>query len=592
LAADNRGIMQRGLRRTSGAFVAIALFSMVHNLLMLASPIYMMQVYDRVLTSGSMSTLVALSGLVLGLFVISGLLDLIRARVLVRIGLALDEHIGRPLFDASARLALGTQQTSARALKEFETLRGFVAGPGPAALFDLPWTPIYLAFLFILHWALGAVALISLLLLMLLARLTEAVTRRGTPAVMETGQRAQDLGAAGHRNADVLMAMGFLGHYRERWYEANRLSALVHSRMSDRLMAVQSTSKALRLILQSAILGVGAYLAIHRDISAGAIVAASILLGRALAPLEQSIAHWRGFARARAAYHDLCKLFSTVPAVEKRTALPAPNGSLEVRDLRATIAGRKPWVLKGLTFAVQPGEVLAVVGPSAAGKSTLVKCLVGIQPWQGGEIRLDGARIDHWDPEQLGRHVGYVPQESEFFAGTVRENICRFDPEATDAEVTDAAALARAHEMILSLPSGYDTQLGPDARELSAGQRQRIALARAVFRDPVLLVLDEPNSNLDSFGDAALIEAVAELKQRGRTVIIVSHRYTAIARADLILAVDGGTQRAFGKRDETLRKLQQNFRADPTAPPSAGTAGHQPDAATGAHMSIVKTSRQ
>lgn len=583
MATSDRHLMGRALRRAYGAFAAIGLFSMVHNLLMLASPIFMMQVYDRVLTSGSVPTLMALAALVLALCVVSGLLDFIRSRVLVRISLALHESIGQRLFDASTRHALGSGQTSGRALKEFETLRGFVAGPGPAALFDLPWTPFYLALLFVFHWALGTVALVSVLLLLIIARITEAVTRRGTPAVIETGQRAQDLGEAAHRNAGVLMAMGFQAHYRKRWQSANSLAALVHSRLTDRLMYLQSASKALRLILQSGILAAGAYLAIKGEITAGMIVAASILLGRALSPLEQAIGHWRSFSRARVAFRELDRLFAAAPSAEKRTTLPAPKGVLEVRELRATVPGGNRVLLKGLSFAVRPGEVLAVIGPSAAGKSTLVKCLVGIQSWQAGEIRLDGARIDHWDPEQLGSHIGYVPQDSEFFAGTVRDNICRFDQQATDTEVTDAAQLARAHEMILSLPSGYDTELGPEARELSAGQRQRVALARALFREPVLIVLDEPNSNLDSSGDAALVEAVAALKERGCTIVIVSHRSTAIARADLILAIDNGMQRAFGKRDEVLAKLQPIFRQEaeshqPRSAPTAASGEAQPAA--------------
>jgi PrtD family type I secretion system ABC transporter len=597
VAKEHTQAVRHALRRSAGAFAAIGLFSMVHNLLMLASPVFMLQIYDRVLASGSVPTLLALSGLVLALFLVSGLLDLIRARVLVRVGLSLDERVGPRLFDASTRQALGAGSEGSRALREFEVLRNFVAGPGPAALFDLPWSPVYLALLFVFHPVLGWVALVSMLLLVIIARLTESVTRRDTPAAMETGRRAQDLGDAGHRNAGVLIAMGFAGHFRERWLSASRRATLVQSKMTDRLMHLQALSKALRMILQSGILAAGAWLAIKGEITAGTIVAASILLGRGLAPLELAIGHWRSFSRARAAYHELERLFAAIPPAEKRTALPVPNGHLDVRELRAAVPGTNRLVLKGLTFAVGPGEVLAVIGPSAAGKSTLVKCLVGIQRWHSGEIRLDGARIDHWEQEALGRHVGYVPQESELFAGTVRDNICRFDPEAADEEVTGAAMLAHAHEMILSLPSGYDTELGPDARELSAGQRQRIALARALFRDPVLIVLDEPNSNLDSYGDAALNEAIAELKRRRRTVVIVSHRSTAIARADLVLAIDNGVQRAFGKRDEVLLRLQQAYRAEQgpaRGVPSSPGASAQPEASAppAAPVSLVTRSGQ
>jgi ATP-binding cassette subfamily C protein len=585
LAKQQTQAVRYALRRSLGAFAAIGLFSMVHNLLMLASPVFMLQVYDRVLTSGSVPTLIVLSGLVLALFLISGLLDLVRARVLVRVALWLDERVAPQLFEASTRQALLIGRDASRALKEFETLRGFIAGPGPAALFDLPWVPFYLVLLFVFHPVLGFVAFGSMLLLVLVARVTELVTRRDTPAMMETGRQAQELGDAGHRNAGVLFAMGFAGHFRQRWLSASRRATLVHARMTDRLLHLQALSRSLRLILQSAILAAGAWLAIRGEITAGTIVAASILLGRGLAPLEQAIGHWRSFSRARAAYRELERLFDVTPPAQQRTALPTPKGLLEIRDLRAVAPGSNRLVLKGLTFAVNPGEILAVIGPSAAGKSTLVKCLVGIQPLHSGEVRIDGARLDHWEPEALGRHIGYVPQESELFAGSVRDNICRFDPDATDEEVTAAAMLARAHEMILTLPSGYDTLLGPDARELSAGQRQRIALARALFRDPALIVLDEPNSNLDSYGDAALIEAIAALKSRGRAIVIVSHRSTAIARADLVLAIDAGVQRAFGKRDEVLPRLQQ-------AVPRGAAAGPERSAETAAPVSLVTSSGQ
>ena len=585
--------MRYALRQSMGSFAAVGLFSMVHNLLMLASPVFMLQIYDRVLASGSIPTLIALSGVVLALFLVSGLLDLIRARVLVRIGLALDERVGRRLFEASTRQALATGQEASRALREFEVLRGFIAGPGPVAFFDLPWTPLYVALLFVFHPVLGAVALVSVLLLVVIARITELVTRRDTAAAMEASCRSQDLGEAGHRHAGVLYAMGFAGDFRERWSSVNRHATLIHSRMTDRLMHLQAATKALRLILQSAMLAAGAWLAIRGEITAGMIVAASILLGRGLAPLEQAIGQWRNLARARAAYRELERLFSATPPLERRTALPVPRGQLEIRELRAAAPGTNRLVLKGLSFAVGPGEILAVIGPSAAGKSTLAKCLVGIQPWHSGEIRLDGARIDHWEQDALGRHIGYMPQECELFAGTVRDNICRFDPAGTDEDVTGAAMLARAHEMILSLPSGYDTRLGPDARELSAGQRQRIALARALFRDPVLIVLDEPNSNLDSYGDAALIDAIAELKRRGRTIIIVSHRSTAIARADLVLAIDNGVQRAIGKRDDVLSRLQQAMRAEQAVTGSRpGPAGADPLAAASTAVSLVTSSGQ
>ena len=548
------------MRRSFWAFLAVGVFSMVLNILMLTSPLFMLQVYDRVLASRSVPTLIALSGLVLGLFGLAGLLELARSRILVRIGLSLDQRVSAPVFSASTRYSLGTGQASARHLKELETLGQFVGGPGPAALFDLPWAPAYLALLYMFHPILGFVGIVGALLLAVMAIATEIVTRRGTPASVSTSTAAQDLAEAAHRNAGALMAMGMGGHYRERWLAANRRSTIVNSRLTDRLMFLQAMSKSLRMILQSAVLAAGAYLAIHGDISPGTIVAASIILGRGLAPFEQAIGHWRSFARARMAYREISRLLDVVSTPDHRTQLPQPAGHLDVIGLRAAPAGQNRIVLNGVTFSIAPGQVLAIIGPSASGKSTLCRCLVGIAPWASGEVRLDGARLDHWDVEALGRHIGYVPQESELFAGNVRDNICRFDPEATDEQITEAAIAARAHHLILSLPSGYETELGTNAAHLSAGQKQRIALARALFRSPKLIVLDEPNSNLDSFGDAALLEVISDLKAAHCTVVIVSHRSTAIAHADLVLALEDGQQRAFGPRDDVIAKLNQLFR--------------------------------
>lgn len=562
--------LRRAMRRSLWAFLAVAIFSMVLNALMLTSPLFMLQVYDRVLASQSVPTLIALSLLVLGLFGLAGLLELVRSRILVRIALSIDQYVSAPLFSASTRYGLGTGQTSARHLKELETLRQFVGGPGPAALFDLPWAPAYLALLYLFHPILGAVGIIGALLLIVLAIATEVVTRRGTPAAVATSTAAQDLAEAAHRNAGALMAMGMGGHYRERWLAANRRSTIVNSRLTDRLMVLQAMSKSLRMILQSGVLAGGAYLAILGEITPGTIVAASIILGRGLAPFEQAIGHWRSFSRARLSYREISKLLNVVGAPEKRTQLPKPNGVLDVIGLRASPPGDNRIVLNGVTFSLSPGQVLAVIGPSASGKSTLCRCLVGIAPWASGEVRLDGARLDHWDVEALGVHIGYVPQDAELFAGTVRDNICRFDPTASDQQITEAAMAARAHQLILSLPSGYETELGMNGAHLSAGQKQRIALARALYGSPTLIVLDEPNSNLDSFGDAALLDVIADLKSAQRIVVIVSHRSTAIAHADMILALEDGLQRAFGPRDEVIAKLNQLFRTQ-----SAFNAGKQ-----------------
>jgi PrtD family type I secretion system ABC transporter len=539
------------------AFNAIAWFSFASNILMLAGPLFMLQVYDRVMTSGSMPTLVALSILTAAIYGVIGLLELVRSRVIVRIGVELDRRMADRVFAAALRRSIAQQGSSMHALRELDQLRQFIAGPGPLTFFDAPWTPVYLLVIFLTHWTLGVAATIGAIVLLIIAWASDIRSREPLAEAGKSGHRSLELAESGQRNAEAIMAMGMLGSYRARWQSANGDSLAWQVLASDRLTGLSSLSKSLRLLLQSMMLAIGAALAINGLISAGAIIAATIIFGRALAPVEQVVSQWRGFVKARESFEKLEELLKDHPEPARRTTLPAPTGHLETRALRVSSPDGRAAILANVAFTVTPGQVVAVIGPSGSGKSTLVRTLVGLWPAAGGEILLDGARLDQWNADELGRHIGYLPQSVELFAGTVRENIARFDANASDADVMAAARAAHAHDMIMALPKGYDTELGAYGAYLSAGQRQRIGLARALFGDPVMVVLDEPNANLDRSGDEALAAAIDGMRARGRSVILVSHRVQAIGKADLLLYLERGQQRAFGPRDEVLRFLQQ-----------------------------------
>lgn len=550
------GELADALRASRDAFVATALFSLVINVLMLAGPLFMLQVYDRVMTSGSIPTLLALAALTAGAYAVIGILELVRSRVIVRVGMEVDSRVTKRVFDAAlARSVTGTGH-SVPALRELDGLRQFLAGQGPITLFDAPWTPVYLLVIFLMHWWLGVAATIGALLLLSIAWISE-VRSRGP--IMEAGKAAGvslDMADTGQRNAEAILAMGMTSAFRERWQKTNEQSLAWQMLAADRLGGMTALSKALRLFLQSVMLAIGAALALQGQISAGAIVAATIIFGRALAPVEQAIGQWRAFLKARDSYDKLDELLKKEPAQPHRTGLPAPKGYLEVRSLRVAAPQSRQLILANVNFKAAPGHMLAIIGPSASGKSSLVRALVGLWAPVAGSITIDGARLDQWDRESLGRHIGYLPQSVELFAGTVKENIARFMPEATDAEVIEAARHAHAHDLIMGLSNGYDTELGAFATHLSAGQRQRIALARALFRQPRLVVLDEPNANLDRHGDVALSAAIDGCRERGQTVILVSHRVQAISKADLIVFIERGVQRAFGPRDDVMAQIQ------------------------------------
>jgi PrtD family type I secretion system ABC transporter len=547
------------------AFTATGTFSLVINLLMLAGPLFMLQVYDRVLTSGSIPTLVALSVMTAGLYAIIGVLELVRTRVIVRIGVEIDRRLGDRIFQAALRRSLAAPGQSMSALRELDSLRQFIAGPGPLTFFDAPWTPIYLFVIFMTHWTLGVAATLGAAVLMLIAWMSETTSRAPLAEAAKAATRGVELAETGQRNAEAITAMGMLGAYRRRWQMANEEAIAWQVLAADKLGTLSSLSKALRLLLQSFMLAIGAALAIKGDISAGAIVAATIIFGRALAPVEQAIGHWRSFVKAHESYRKLDALLRHEPVPIAKTALPPPKGNLEVASLRVASPETRQLILSNISFTVTPGTMLAVIGPYASGKSTLARALVGL--WQpfSGTIRLDGARLDQWNNEDLGRHIGYLPQDVELFAGTVKENIARFRTDATDEQVTAAARMAHAHELIMALPKGYDTEIGTFGTYLSAGQRQRIGLARALFGDPALVVLDEPNSNLDRSGDEALGSAIDGMRSRGQAVVLVSHRVQAIGKADSLLYIERGVQRAFGPRDDVMKLFQTSQGQRPTS---------------------------
>lgn len=565
------------LRASKSAFLSAGVFSFVINLLMLTGPLFMLQVYDRVMTSGSIPTLLVLFAITAMLYGTMGLLELARSRIVVRIGVDVDNRIGNRVFQAALTRSLIAPEAAKHALRELDHLRSFLAGPGPLTFFDAPWTPVYLLVIFALHWVLGIAALFGGAILLGIAMVSEFRSRAPLGEASKTASLALELAETGQRNAEVITAMGMLDNYRSKWQQANHHSLAWQVLAADRLGTTSAVSKSLRLLMQSSMLALGAALALDNQISAGSIVAATIIFGRALAPVEQAIGQWRPFIRAREAYGRLTDLLQNAPAPEAKTKLPRPEGRLTVDSLRVAAPDTRQLILANVNFEVAPGQVLAVVGPSASGKSTLARTLVGLWPPFGGSIRLDGARLDQWDAEDLGQYIGYLPQTIELFSGTVKENISRFRADVSDEAIIEAARMAHAHDMITALPQGYDTQLGAFGTYLSGGQRQRLGLARALFGNPVLIVLDEPNANLDRQGDEALDNAIEGMRQRGQTVILVSHRLGAISKADLMLYVDRGIQRAFGSRADVLKKLRGGenhpMRRASDAVPSAQNVG-------------------
>ena len=534
------------------ALVGIGGISIVTNILMLTGPLFMLQIYDRVLTSRSIPTLTALIGLVGCLFCFLGVLELIRSRILVRIGLRLDRVLAGNLFESVLRVAPATTALRTRVLQDLEQIRQFISGPGPASLFDIPWTPIYFGLIFVFHWVLGVVALGGAMLLVVFSLLNELLSRRPVAEASQQSSRAMALAEAGWRNAEMLHAMGMFERYKQRWHNEHKEGLATQVKANDLAGTFATLTKVSRLFLQSLILATGAYLAIQQQITPGVIIAASIIMSRGLAPVEQAISNWRGFIAARQGAKRIREAIKELPEDVGRMTLPDAKGHLSIEKLYAGPPGATSPVLKGLNFELQPGDALAVVGANGAGKSTLARVLVGVWPVQHGQVRLDGAALSHWLPEQLGPQVGYLPQDIELLDGTVAENICRFDPDADPGSIVSAACKAQVHDLILRLPDGYATQVGEGGAVLSGGQRQRIALARVLYKNPVLVVLDEPNANLDAEGESALASAIHGLREQGSVVVIMAHRARTIATANLVLVLENGRQIAFDDKEKVL----------------------------------------
>lgn len=543
-----------------GLVVAVGVFSVAVNLLNLTGPLFMMQVYDRVLGSRSVPTLVALFALVAFLFAMMGLVDLARTRVMTRVAMRFQDRMEARVFQAALQEGAVTGQTHATqgGLRDLEAVRQMIASPVMMALFDLPWAPVFLAGLYIFHPVLGIVATIGGLILVVTTWLNQSLTKRPLQQAMIEGQTADRAADLFRDEGELIGALGMRRATFARWRGPRDRMAQATMLGTDRGGAFSVFSRTFRLFLQSALLAAGAWLVLRQEVTPGAMIASSILMGRALAPIEQIVGGWQVIQRGQDGWNRLGGLLSRRPPQPDRTPLPRPSARLEVTNLVVVPPGQNTPTLRGVSFAMGPGQALGVIGPSGAGKSTLARALIGAWPPAGGSIRLDGATLEQYDPDVLGRMIGYLPQQVTLFDGTIADNIARLSPDPDPDAVVRAATAAAAHRMILDLPQGYDTPLAQAGARLSGGQIQRVGLARALYQDPVLFVLDEPNSNLDNEGSEALNLAIRAIKARGGAVIIMAHRPAAIAECDLLLVMDQGTRRAFGPRDEVLRSTVSN----------------------------------
>jgi ATP-binding cassette, subfamily C, type I secretion system permease/ATPase len=553
------------LRACRSAFIGVGAMSCMINLLYLTGSIFMLEIYDRVLPSRSVPTLVGLVILAGGLYIAQGFLDLIRGRILGRIGTSLDEALNNRVFETIVRLPLmvGSRNEGLQPLRDLDNVRSFLGSMGPGAFFDLPWLPFYLAICFAFHVLIGLTALVGAIILVTLTLVTEFMSREPAREAMGLAARRNDLAASSRRNAEVLVAMGMAGRLTRRWSEANERYLAGNQRASDVAGGLGAIAKVMRMTLQSAVLAVGAYLVIHQEATAGIIIAGSILSARALAPVDLAIAHWKGFVAARQSWQRLNRLLESLPARAVPTSLQSPSSRLSIEGVSIVPPGDQRVIVQDVTFALEAGNGLGVIGPSGSGKSSLVRALVGVwQPFRG-KVRLDGAALDQWSSDVLGRYIGYLPQDVELFAGSVAQNICRFEPDAGSDTIIAAAKEAGVHEMIIKMRDGYDTQIGEQGTALSAGQAQRVALARALYGNPFLIVLDEPNSNLDTEGDEALTRAVRGARERGAIVVVVAHRPIGIEAVDQLLVLKDGRMQAFGPKESVLGQVLQRV-----APPS------------------------
>lgn len=559
------------------AFYTAGLFSMFINVIGLVPSIYMLQVYDRVLQSRNSTTLIMLTVIMIGFYVMLGMLELARSKLLIRVGAQMDTRLNDRVFTASFERNLRRAGGNAgQAMGDLTHVRQFLTGNGLFAFFDAPWAPVYLVVIFMFSPWLGVFALVAAAILFGLAWATEVSTRKPLAEAQQVSIAANMYATNNLRNAEVIEAMGMLDNLKRRWLEKQLRFLSLQNEASDKAAVISATTKSVRIAVQSLVLGGGALLVIEGTMTPGGMIAASILLGKALAPVELAINVWKQLLSARTSYHRLEDMLKDHPARQVGMSLPQPKGSLLVEGVSAAPPGTQAMILKQIGFSVAPGEIVGVIGPSASGKSTLARLMVGVWPALAGKVRLDGADVFSWNKSELGPAVGYLPQDIELFEGTIAENIARFGDVDPD-KVVEAAQMAGVHDMILRFPKGYDSQIGEAGNVLSGGQRQRIAFARAIYGNPAFVVLDEPNSNLDDAGEAALVRAVLELKRRGTTVMLITHRTSIISAVDkLLLLVDGAVQ-AYGPRDQVLQAIQQraqqaaaNQVAKPVTAPIAG----------------------
>lgn len=556
-APVNRGALQQILSRARGALLAVVVLSVVINVFVLNGSIYMMLVYDRALPSANLVTLFGLFAMAAVIYIAQAAFELIRTGLLSDLAASIDEDASLPAALAAHQLALSKPEAARgeSPMQDLEQVRSFMAGPGPVALIDLPWVIFFLGILSLLHIWLGVAALVGAIVMILLTVRAEAVARSSVGTLAELGQERQQMIERQRRQVEVLAALGMRARFARMVQQANLRFAESQRRFGEKTNFLSTASKSTRMFIQSALLTVGTVLVLKGEASGGVIFASSILSGRALAPVDQAIGQWRAFARTRVAWHRLNASLAAHGSMPERTALPLPAGVVEVKDLVVAPPGSDTPTLEGISFAVGAGSVVGVTGPSGSGKSTLVRALVGAWPSLEGTIRFDGAALDQWDADRLGKALGYLPQNVELLAGTIAQNISRFDPSAKPEAVLSAAEAAGVHDLVLRIPGGYDAEVGELGAKLSGGQRQRIGLARALYGDPSIVILDEPNSNLDPAGTQALAAALAGLKARGATALIVTHRDSILSETTHILRLNRGKVVQFGSTAEVVQQL-------------------------------------
>lgn len=542
---------------TGSIFFGVAGISVIINLLMLTGPLFMLQVYDRVLSSGSVPTLVVLGGLAFSLFCFYGLLDMLRSRILHRTGQFVDARISDKIFKISTYVPvlIGPKGTNLHPVKDLDIIRQFLSGPGPSALCDTPWMPFYLLIVYLFHPILGLVATVGALIICLLIGLNEWASKEPAKEALQQTMSRQAMVDAARNNSEAIKAMGMIGALQSHWHAQNDGYRTKQRHAADTSTFFSVLTKTIRFILQSSILGFGAWLTIQQEVTGGVMIAASIMTSRALSPIEVAVSQWRGFVAARQAYGRLKDIVERLPDQTGQMELPFPKSTLNVEQLSCAPVGIMKPVVQGISLELKAGQGLGIIGPSGSGKSTFARSLVGVVSPLAGSVRLDGSELDHWTEEQHGKFIGYLPQDIQILDGTVAEVISRFDKDAQSDAIMEAARMADLHDMISHLPEGYNTRIGASGFALSGGQKQRIALARALYGNPFLLVLDEPNSNLDSQGEEALTKALLQLKQRGSIVVVIAHRPSALAATDMVLCLDGGRVRALGPKSEVLSKV-------------------------------------